>query len=99
MDSGGNTAVRQLLASLPEDQQTVWLSIVRACYETAGRVEGGAFAKAWVRKLDGLPINPKKLARFGIVSHVKSTRGNHRAYWRMVDREGVGTALREMGHL
>ena len=87
------SAVKVLASEHPE-----WLEIPRACYDVADEAE--EFAGTWVvnhlgRWFPSLRI----LARYGILEKVGTTRGGRRAYYRMVDREGVGTALRELGTL
>jgi hypothetical protein len=92
----GDSAVRNLLASLAPHEQQIWLAILLACYETAGHVPDGEFAKAWVPGLRGVPMNLKRLERHGILMNAGSTRRKRRAYWRMLDRDGVGKALMAM---
>jgi len=40
--------------------------------------------------------NLKKLVKYGILEHTKSSRGKSRAYYRMYDPDGVEKALKEI---
>ena len=90
--------VKRLAADFLGPERELWLSAVRACYDATGDISG-PFAKQWVRELDAAPFNLKRLERYGILEKVSTSRRGHRAYWKMVDREGVGRALKELGYL
>ncbi len=72
------------------------LAILKACYEWVlkhGRNQD--FAGRWV--LGGVPVlNLRTLSAKGILEKVGSSRGGHRAYYRMPDPDGVGQALRTL---
>jgi hypothetical protein len=91
--------VMRLAAELAEPERDRWLRVILACYQAAGEIEGGEFEKSWVKGLHDVPLSLRKLRRYRILEQVGSSRRKHRAYWRMADREGVRTALRELGYL
>ena len=72
-----------------------WLPIVKPCHDMAG--ERQEFAGGWVYKRLGRRWFPslRPLALRGILEKVDTSRGGHRAYYRILDREGVGRALQE----
>ncbi len=73
------------------------LVLLKECYRwvlAQGRDQ--IFAARWV--LERLPeINLRTLSARGILEKVGSSRGGHRAYYRMVDPDAVGRALRTLG--
>ncbi len=81
-------AVKNLSSEHPE-----WLPAVVACYNRTGE-----FAGKWIlRQIGWQPNSLRPLASRGILERVDTSRGGHRAYYRMVDWEGVGRALQEEG--
>lgn len=90
-------AVRRLARERPE-----WLAVLEATVAVAARSEpyGGEFAGAWVldemaKRGQGRWVpNLRLLASYGLIEkYGPSTRGGRRAYYRMIDREGVEAAL------
>jgi hypothetical protein len=75
------------------------LNLLKECYRWV--LQNGPekdFAARWV--LGGIPvINFRVLSTKGLLTRVGSSRQGHRAYYRMVDPEGVGQALHEIGYL
>jgi hypothetical protein len=77
-----------------------WLPYVSAAYRVAQKQGEYEFTgsdvldemqpPAWAPSL-------KALARWGILAHVRTTRGGKKAWYLMPDREGVGRALAEIG--
>ena len=69
------------------------LGLLKACYQWVlkqGRDQD--FAAQWV--LGGMPVvNLRTLSARGILQKTGSARRGHRAYYRMVDPDGVGQAL------
>jgi hypothetical protein len=98
MDEGheqdGYTVVRRFLGDFP-----AWFHILRACLVVARRSEG-EFAGAWVlneaRKfgIEWIP-NLRPLVTYGILRRTGTARGGRRAYYAMVDLEGVRSAIGE----
>lgn len=90
----GYTAAKRFLGDFP-----TWFEILRACLVVALRTEG-EFAGAWVlneaRKygIEWLP-NLRPLVTYGILRRTGSSRGGRRAYYEMVDVEGVRSAIAE----
>ena len=90
-----------------------WIPIVRSCLRMARRTADSGFAGRWVlndlkskEKWTGLTHGHTTvqwfpgltlLVRCGILSHRSSTRGGKRAYYTMVDPDGVESALNELG--
>lgn len=72
------------------------LGLLKACYEwVLKQGHDQNFAARWV--LGGIPVvNLRTLSARGILEKVGSSRGGHRAYYRMVDPDGVGQALRTL---
>ena len=84
------TAVKEIAREKPE-----WIPVVQACYEEAGETE--EFAGAWVlNRLGRWVPSLRSLASRGVLQKVDTTRGGRRAYYRMLDRDGVGRALEEL---
>jgi len=81
---------------LATEGNALTLGLLKACYEWVlkqGREQD--FAARWV--LGGIPVvNLRTLSARGILEKVGSSRGGHRAYYRMVDPDGVGQALRTL---
>lgn len=92
----GYAAVKALANEKPD-----WLSVALVAYRVAeGRdyFPGGTVLDAiggWTQSFPSL----RTLAKFGVIEKVWSSRGGHRAYWRMPDREGVGRGLADQGLL
>lgn len=73
-----------------------WVPILQACLALAER--GPDFAGRWVReRLGGALPSLQTLVRFGILEKTRVTRGGHRAYYAIPDREAVRQALRDLG--
>jgi hypothetical protein len=98
MINGAEQAVRRLAIEHPD-----WLPVLEAATAVAARVEehGGEFAGAWVVEelaQRGSPRwipNLRILVSYGLLEKSgPSTRGGRRAYYRMLDREGVAEALK-----
>jgi len=72
------------------------LGLLKACYEwVLKQGHDQDFAARWV--LGGIPVvNLRTLSARGILEKVGSSRGGHRAYYRMIDPDGVGQALRTL---
>jgi hypothetical protein len=81
---------------LAREGNALALGILKQCYNWVlkqGRDQ--MFAARWV--LGGIPvINLRTLRVRGILEKVGSSRGGHRAYYHMVDPDGVGQALRTL---
>lgn len=82
---------------LARDGNALALSLLKECYRwvlTKDRDQN--FAARWV--LGGIPVvNLRTLSARGILEKVGSSRGGHRAYYRMPDPESVGRALHTLG--
>jgi hypothetical protein len=72
-----------------------WLERVRVCHEL-GKF-GADFAGRWVNDRTGDRTNLTKLVTWGVLERTDGARGGHRAYYKVLDRPGVGRALRENG--
>jgi len=89
-------AVKRLAREKPD-----WLPIVAACRRLALTTD--TFAGRWVHNdlekhgWSGLFTGLKMLESYGIVEHVKTTRAEQRAYWKMPDIAAVTVALFELG--
>ena len=83
--------VRQLTLERPE-----WLPVLETCYEVAMSTSN-RFCGAWVywRRRQWFP-SLRPLVRYGILEKLDTTRGGRRAYYRMVDPEGVHKDLKEL---
>ena len=94
--------VRRLLLEHPEEQP-----VLRAACEQARKCEpyGGEFAGSWVleemkQQTGERAWRPglRRLVAYGLLEKSgESTRGGRRAYYRMLDREGIEQALTEVG--
>ncbi len=94
---GGYRAIMRLAQEDP-----AWLPVVRAAFEraVASKPYGGEFAGAWVlRELGSWVPNLRLLVRYGILEKTDLTRGGNRAYYRMLDIDGVRQALSELDAL
>lgn len=85
------------IMELAADGNAVTLALLKECYQyLLKRGFDQIFAARWV--LGGIPvINLRTLRARGILEKVGSSRGGHRAYYRMVDPAAVGQALRTLG--
>jgi Helix-turn-helix len=81
---------------LAREGNALALGLLNQCYQWVlkqGRDHD--FAARWI--LGGIPVvNLRTLSARGILEKVGSSRGGHRAYYRMVDPDGVGQALRTL---
>jgi len=93
--SSGYDAVKRLAR-----ERTKWLPIVEACLEEEKRTNGD-FAGTWVleaakkRGIQWFP-NLRVLVSYGILQVKDRSRGGRRAYYTMLDPEGVQKALQEI---
>jgi transcriptional regulator with XRE-family HTH domain len=82
---------------LAREGNALALALLKECYKwvlAQGRDQ--IFAARWV--LGGLPVvNLRTLSARGILEKVGSSRGGHRAYYRMIDPDAVGRALNTLG--
>jgi hypothetical protein len=87
-------AVKLLVKERPE-----CFDVVQACYEISGEIP--EFAGAWVfwRHRHLRPQSLRPLSCLGILKKTDTSRRGNRAYYRMVDRESVGLALRDFGNI
>ena len=90
----GYKAVKRLAVERPD-----WLPIVRECLNLSKEIKGD-FAGAWVFKRvqkKGLKFsNLRLLVSFGILKKEGTSRQGRRAYYTVVDPEGVEQALNEL---
>lgn len=90
----GYKAVKRLSVERPD-----WLPIVRECLNLFKEIKSD-FAGAWVFKRvqeKGIKFsNLRLLTSFGILKKEGTSRGGRRAYYSMVDPEGVEIALKEL---
>lgn len=79
-------------------EDPAWMPPVRECYEFSVRI-GNHFAGSWIiqRVEAGWFPNLKPLVTRGILEKGDSSRGGHRRYYKLVDPEGTGRALRQLG--
>ena len=90
----GYAGTKKLAADLTDpEQRDTWLNIIKECYECPHE----EFPKRWLSSFRHALLNLIRLQRYGILEKTDSVRGGHRAYYRMLDREGVGRALKELG--
>ncbi|MGC2303799.1 hypothetical protein [Candidatus Binatus sp.] len=82
---------------LAHEQNTLALECLKRCYVwVAENGRDATFAGRWI--LGGVPVlNLSTLRARGILERVGSSRGGHRAYYRIVDPDGVGRALVAIG--
>ncbi len=85
------------IMQLAREGNALALGILKQCYDWVLKHERDQmFAAHWV--LGGIPvINLRTLRARGILEQVGSSRGGHRAYYRMIDPDAVGRALRALG--
>jgi hypothetical protein len=89
--TSGYEATKLLAAEHPE-----WISALMGCLICSER--SGRFAGSWVFQKDApRPQNLRPLVRYGILQREGTSRSGHRAYYTMIDPEGVRRALTEMG--
>ena len=82
---------------LAQEGNGLALSLLKQCYDwVRERGRDQIFAARWV--LGGIPvINLRTLSARDILEKVASSRRGHRAYYRMIDPDAVGAALRALG--
>jgi transcriptional regulator with XRE-family HTH domain len=82
---------------LAREGNALALGLLKECYQWV--LKQGSdhdFAARWV--LGGIPVvNLRTLSARGILAKVGSSRGGHRAYYRMTDPDAVGRALSTLG--
>lgn len=93
-NSKGYITTKRFLRDYPE-----WLVVVGACLVEAKRCNG-EFAGSWVlqeAKKEGVNWFPnlRPLVSAGILKRTDLTHGGRRAYYLMIDPEGVKEALQE----
>ena len=90
----GYKAVKRLAIERPD-----WLPIVRECLNLSKEISGD-FAGAWVfRRVQkkGLKFsNLRLLVSFGILKKEGTSRAGRRAYYSMIDSDGIEKALNEI---
>ena len=81
---------------LAKEGNALALGLLKQCYQwVLKQGRNHDFAARWV--LGGIPVvNLRTLSARGILEKVGSSRGGHRAYYRMVDPDGVGHALKAL---
>lgn len=75
-----------------------WLPLVKAAWEFSNQF-GNYFSGKWIlgyARAGWFP-NLKPLVTRGILEKESSTAGGKKAYYRLVDTDGTGRALRELG--
>ena len=90
----GYNAVKILSVEKPN-----WLPMVKASLELAK--ENGEFAGSWVlNRLKEIGINwfpgLRTLTAYKILERIDTSRGGRRAYYKMLDPDGVEKALKEI---
>jgi hypothetical protein len=85
------------IMQLAREGNALEISCLKQCYDWILKHGGDQmFAARWV--LGGIPaVSLKTLRVSGILEKVGSSRGGHRAYYRMVDPDDVGRAFRLLG--
>jgi hypothetical protein len=92
----GYVATKRFLRDYPR-----WLPVVKACVVEAERCKG-EFAGAWVLReaqkwgIKWFP-NLRPLVSYKILRRTDIARGGRRAYYIMLDIEGVKAGLKELG--
>lgn len=78
---------------LARERNSLALGLLKQCYDwVLKHGHEQVFAGRWV--LGGIPVlNLRTLKAKGILKRVGLSRGGHRAYYIMVDPDGVGRAL------
>jgi hypothetical protein len=89
----GYELTKKLAAENPD-----WMPVIKACYEFSAQF-GNHFAGSWIYERAGIGWFPnlKPLVTCGILEKEYSTRGGRRGYYKLVDPEGTGRALRQLG--
>jgi len=79
-------------------EQPAWMALVKACYDFSVQ-HGNHFAGSWI--IDsanaGWFPNLKPLVTHGILQREYTTRGGRRGYYKLVDPDGAGRAIRQLG--
>lgn len=92
----GYVAAKRFLRDHPN-----WLPILEACVKEAKTTQQSGFAGAWalreVRERSGIKWFPnlRPLASAGILKRIEVSRGGKRAYYVMLDVNGVERAVKE----
>ena len=83
-----------------ENEDAQWLNVVRACHEFALKY-GNHFSGKWISGSPGVGWFPslRPLVTRGILEKEYSNASGRKAYYRLIDQEGVGRALDELGML
>ena len=95
--SSGYVAATRFLRDHPEPN---WLIVLKACVKEARRTKEIGFAGAWVlreaQQATGVRWFPnlRPLVSAGILRRTEVSRGGKRAYYVMIDPDGVEEALR-----
>jgi hypothetical protein len=95
--TSGYVAATRFLRDHPEPN---WLLVLKACVKEARRTKDVGFAGAWVlreaQRAAGIKWFPnlRPLVSAGILQRTEVSRGGKRAYYVMLDPEGVEEALR-----
>lgn len=86
-----------LTIELNQEGNRLALYLLKQCHDwVVTHGPDRTFTASWV--LGGISaLNLRALSSRGILEKVGSSRGGHRAYYRMVDPEGVAEALRAIG--
>ena len=101
----GDCDTRRLVLRLAHEHPD-WLPILRAACTKARETEQtcGEFAGSWVlqeaARMTGQPEwrpGLRLLSSWGLLEKTDVARGGRRAYYRMLDREGIERALEEIG--
>jgi hypothetical protein len=80
-------------------EEALWLPIIRGCYEFA-RESGNHFSGKWIsNKVGGWFPGLRRLVTLGILEKEYSNASGRKAYYRVKDLDGVGSALHELGVL
>ncbi len=92
-NNSGYKAVLRMARDKPD-----WIPIIKAALEESNRTEND-FAGAWVlnrlkeqETIEWFP-NLRSLVSYGILKKEDTTRGGKRAYYSMIDPDGVEKAL------
>ena len=92
--SSGYKAVKRLAVERPD-----WLPIVQECLQLSKEIKGD-FAGAWVYSRvckKGIKFsNLRLLTSFGILKKEDTSRGGRRAYYSLIDSQGIEEALKEL---
>ena len=95
-ETDGFVAATRFLRDHPDPN---WLSVLKACVKEARRTKESGFAGAWVRQeaqqtagVNWFP-NLRPLVSAGILRRTEVSRGGKRAYYVMLDPDGVEAAV------